>query len=61
MWVQGLGTKSFSFSYRLVDFIDDAVVYATGESVQVCYNYQENKSINVPMEMKKKLSVYLRE
>ena len=61
MWVKGMGTKSFSFRYRLVNFIDDAVIYATGESVQVCYNYKENKSIEVPIEMKKKLSVYLRE
>ncbi|UCD90043.1 MAG: acyl-CoA thioesterase [Desulfobacterales bacterium] len=60
MWVQNIGTKSFGFGYMIVDASDTSVVYATGESVQVCYNYAENKSIEVPVSMKKKLSAYLR-
>ena len=59
MWVQNIGTKSFGFGYMLVDVADNAIVYATGESIQVCYDYSENKSIEVPTDMKKKLVKYL--
>ena len=59
MWVQDIGTKSFGFGYMLVDVADNAIVYATGESIQVCYDYSENKSIEVPTDMKKKLVKYL--
>jgi len=31
MWVKNIGTKSFSFEYRLVDLSDEAMVYATGK------------------------------
>ena len=61
LWVKGVGTRSFGFGYKLVNLKDDAVVYATGESVQVCYDYTEKKSIEVPIEMKKKLIHYLKE
>ena len=59
MWVQNIGTKSFGFGYKLVDVTDDGLVYATGESIQVCYDYSANKSIAVPNNMKKRLSLYL--
>ena len=59
MWVQNIGTKSFGFGYMLVDVADNTIVYATGESIQVCYDYSENKSIEVPIDMKKRLSKYL--
>ena len=60
MWVQNIGTKSFGFAYRLVDFGDDEVVYATSESIQVCYDYTAGRSMEVSMDMKKKLSKYLK-
>jgi len=60
MWVKNIGTKSFSFEYRIVDFSDEAMVYATGESIQVCYDYEKNRSIEVPAEMKEKLTRYLK-
>ena len=59
MWVKDIGTKSFSFEYRLVDFSDEAMVYATGKSIQVCYDYQKNRSIEVPAKMREKLTMYL--
>jgi acyl-CoA thioester hydrolase len=58
MWVKDIGTKSFSFEYRLVDFFDEAMVYATGKSIQVCYDYQKNRSIEVPEKMRERLTVY---
>lgn len=60
MWVKDIGTKSFSFEYRLVDFSDEAMVYATGKSIQVCYDYQRDRSIEVPAKMRERLTLYLK-
>jgi len=60
MGVKDIGTKSFSFEYRLVDFSDEAMVYATGESIQVCYDYEKNRSIEVPAKMRESLTRYLK-
>lgn len=60
MWVKDIGTKSFSFEYRLVDFYDEAKVYATGESIQVCYDYEKNRSIEIPAKMRERLARYLK-
>lgn len=61
MWVKDIGTKSFSFEYRLVDFSDETRVYATGESIQVCYDYEKNRSIEVPAKMRERLTRYLKQ
>lgn len=61
MWVKNIGTKSFSFEYRLVDFSDEAMVYAAGKSIQVCYDYETNRSIEVPAEMRERLTRYLKQ
>jgi len=61
MWVKNIGTKSFSFEYRLVDFFDEAMVYATGKSIQVCYDYEKNRSIEVPAKMRERLTRYLKQ
>ena len=60
MWVKGIGTKSFSFEYRIVDFSDETRVYAAGESIQVCYDYDKNRSIEVPVKMRERLTRYLK-
>jgi acyl-CoA thioester hydrolase len=59
MWVKEIGNKSFVLAYRLADQTDESATFATGESVQVCFDYEENKSIAVPIELKQKLSEYL--
>jgi len=59
MRVTEIGKKSFGLGYRLVDLADASITYAKGESVQVCFDYQENKSIAVPAELKQKLIAYL--
>jgi acyl-CoA thioester hydrolase len=59
MWVKKIGNKSFELGYSLVDFIDESITYAKGESVQVCFDYGENKSIAVPSELMQKLSEYM--
>jgi acyl-CoA thioester hydrolase len=58
MWVKDIGTKSFAFEYKLVHHSDESIVYATGESVQVCYDYQKNQSMAVSDEIKAKLTPY---
>ena len=60
MWVRDIGTKSFAFEYKLVHQSDKSIVYATGESVQVCYDYKKDQSIVVSDEMKEKLIAYLK-
>lgn len=55
VWVENIGKKSFSLAYRLVDVSDNETVYAKGESVQVCYDYGESKSIDVSEELREKL------
>jgi acyl-CoA thioester hydrolase len=59
MWVASIGSKSFGFKYKLTDRSDPSMVYATGESVQVCYDYGQETSIRVPEDMRAKLSIYL--
>jgi acyl-CoA thioester hydrolase len=61
MWVKDIGTKSFAFEYKLVHHADESVVYATGESVQVCYDYKKNQSMAVSDEIKEKLTPYLKQ
>ncbi len=60
MWVKDIGTKSFAFEYKLVHQSDPSIVYATGESVQVCYDYRKNQSIFVSDEIREKLTKYLK-
>lgn len=59
MRVKDIGTKSFSFEYHLVDLFDETKVYAAGESTQVCYDYEKNRSIEVPVKMRESLTRYL--
>ena len=60
MWVKDVGTKSFSFEYRIVDFSDETRIYALGESTQVCYDYDKSRSIEIPVNMKERLTRYLK-
>lgn len=60
MWVKDIGTKSFSFEYRIVDFSDNTMVYATGASTQVWYDYDANRSIEVPVEMRERMTRYVK-
>lgn len=54
-----LGKSSFDFEYQLVkEHKGMEVVCATGTTVMVCYNYLENKVIQVPNEWVKILSEF---
>jgi len=56
MQVSKMGNKSFDLKYRLTDITDSSVVFATGASVQVCFDYRENKSIGMNEKMRATLS-----
>ena len=50
--VRKIGKKSFDFLYILNDSNDESVEYARGESVQVCYDYSQNRSIELSAEFR---------
>ena len=54
--VQKMGKKSFDFLYILSDSDDESIEYARGESVQVCYDYSLNRSMELPQELRDILS-----
>jgi acyl-CoA thioester hydrolase len=58
MWVTGIGNKSFTLAYSLIDKNDANRVFATGASVQVCYDYDRRQSIPVSKTLKKALMAY---
>lgn len=56
--VSRLGKKSFDMEYQLVHITPDKkeVLKATGVTVMVCYNYEENKTIEIPTEWREKIA-----
>jgi acyl-CoA thioester hydrolase len=52
MAVKKIGGKSFDYLYILSDSTDESIEYARGESVQVCYDYAQNKSIELSPEFR---------
>ena len=59
VWINEIGHKSFTFRYKLINRFDSSVVYATGVSVQVCFDYRKNVSVPVSDELKTQLAGYL--
>ena len=55
MGTNNIGTKSFQYVYLLADADDESIQYAKGESVQVCYDYDRNISIEIPPDFRKVL------
>lgn len=58
MRVGKIGTKSFELQYELTDRKDTGTVFAKGESVQVCFDYEQNRSIPVSAALKDRLLEY---
>jgi acyl-CoA thioester hydrolase len=56
--VTNIGSKSIGLDYFLLDVMDESIVYAQGESVQVLYDYGENKPIAVSPALRQKLTEY---
>ena len=54
-----IGSKSFTFDYKVIDRKDPQVVYAAGSSVQVCYDYDKEETVPVSMGLHNLLQQYL--
>lgn len=50
-----LGTKSFRFEYELSS---ERGLIATGHSVQVCYDYERQRSIPIPERWRERILAY---
>jgi acyl-CoA thioester hydrolase len=61
MDVSGIGEKSFHFRYELAEKSDPSLIYARGESVQVCYDYKIQQTVNVAGEFREKLAEFFNE
>lgn len=59
LYVNHIGRKSFSFLYILSDSHDTSIEYARGESVQVCYDYDNERSIDITPNLKNILVKFL--
>lgn len=57
MHASRIGTKSFTLDYKLTV---KGELYTTGSSVLVCFNSAENKTIDIPVDLRKALSHILR-
>ncbi|MFO7877429.1 MAG: thioesterase family protein [Desulfovermiculus sp.] len=58
IWVKEIGSRSFKLGYDLIDATDNATRYAHGESVQVCYDYDRNSSVELTPELREALREY---
>lgn len=54
--VTHLGNASFTMAYELSD--DEGAVLATGESVQVMYDYQNGRAMRVPHDVRERIASY---
>ena len=54
-----IGRKSFKLYYELTDLNDYETVFASAESVQVCFDYKANETIRVSDDLKRKLSEFI--
>jgi acyl-CoA thioester hydrolase len=58
VWVSEIGRKSFRFAYRLRERGEPAMVFATGASVQVCYDYGTQQTMPVDDGLRRHLEAY---
>lgn len=58
LYVKRIGQRSFDYGYILSDLEDESIEYARGESVQVCFDYSKDESIEVSSELKEILGKY---
>ncbi len=58
IWVKEIKNKSFNLGYRLVDDNKEDITYAEGSSIQICYDYNQNKSVAISQKLMNKLQKY---
>ncbi len=59
LWITSIGRKSFTFKHAIYRTQDPEWVFATGESVQVFFDHQNHKSIEIPETFKLKIADYV--
>jgi acyl-CoA thioester hydrolase len=59
MGVTAIGRKSFTLNYQIVDRLDKTIVYATGESIQVWYDYGAEQTFEISQNQREKLTPFL--
>lgn len=58
LWVGEIGQKSFSLVYKIVNRNDESIVYASGRSVQIFYDYKKNLTMPIPQYFHDKIREY---
>ncbi|SFB22368.1 acyl-CoA thioester hydrolase [Lentibacillus halodurans] len=56
--VEKVGGKSFTVSHTMIN-LETAMTVARSQAVTVCFNYEEQKTINIPHEVRSRLENYL--
>ena len=59
IWISNIGRKSFTFKYTIYKSSESSWIFATGESIQVFYDYPKSKTTEVPATFKEKVQKYL--
>ncbi len=59
IWISSIGGKSFSFAYEIYKRDGPEWIFATGESVQVFYDYEKGISYKIPEEFRRAVSPYI--
>ena len=58
LWVGETGQKKFDLLYAIVNRDDASIVYATGRSVQIFYDYKKNTTMPIPRYFLDKMMKY---
>jgi acyl-CoA thioester hydrolase len=56
--VSRMGEKSFTLQHT-IKAADTGVIVATGSAVIVCYNFQNQQSVTIPLQLRSALEQYL--
>ena len=58
VWISDIGRKRFDMQYALTEAENEALIYARGQSTQVFYDYQANRSREIPEAVRFRLEPY---
>jgi acyl-CoA thioester hydrolase len=58
LWVGEIGKKKFDLMYAIVNRNDESIVYASGHSVQIVFDYKQNSTMPIPQYFLDKISEY---
>jgi acyl-CoA thioester hydrolase len=58
LWVGEIGKKKFDLVYTIVNRNDESIVYASGHSVQIFFDYKQNSTMPIPQYFLDKIWEY---